>query len=240
MTPAPTRALPTAWTGPYEPVPTSGAVQAAATGMRPEKSVARSAPIRCMPMYQHTKPTTVTAADCHSSAAASPPSGRRSHPPPSSTSPTAVDSTVARAHTVADNSLGPNNRRPGTASTAKPTSPASAHTDQPSPAASVRPQPCTVNAPTATSVAPYSTSRRGRRPSTTGATTATTSGAQPTRTPGTAGSAERSAASTARLKPTAPTAASSASRTHRRGESVRSRAPAPAPERGTSSRQARP
>ncbi|AVH60153.1 hypothetical protein C4B68_35115 [Streptomyces dengpaensis] len=40
-------------------MPTSGAVQAAATGMRPEKSVARSAPMRCMPMYQHTKPTTV-------------------------------------------------------------------------------------------------------------------------------------------------------------------------------------
>jgi len=28
--------------------------------MSPENSVARSAPIRCMPMYQHTNPTTVT------------------------------------------------------------------------------------------------------------------------------------------------------------------------------------
>ncbi|MDQ0963481.1 hypothetical protein QFZ66_007359 [Streptomyces sp. B4I13] len=208
--------------------------------MRPEKSVARSAPIRCTPMYQHTKPTTVTTADCHSSAALSPPSGRRSHPPPSNSSPAAADSTVASPHTVADSNRGPSGRRTGTASTAKPTSPASAHTDQARPAPSVRPQPCTVNAPTATSVAPYSTVRRGRRPSAAGTTTATTIGAQPTRTPGTAGSAERSAASTARLKPTIPTAASSASRTHRRGVSVRSRAPAPAPARGTSSRQARP
>ncbi|MER5753994.1 hypothetical protein [Streptomyces sp. NPDC002088] len=31
--------------------------------------MARSAPIRCMPMYQHTKPTTVTTAACHSRAA---------------------------------------------------------------------------------------------------------------------------------------------------------------------------
>lgn len=52
-------------------MPTSGAVHAAATGIRPEKSVARSAPIRRSPMYQHTKPTTVTTAACHSSAAAS-------------------------------------------------------------------------------------------------------------------------------------------------------------------------
>lgn len=215
-------------------------MQAAATGMRPEKSVARSAPIRCMPMYQHTKPTTVTTADCHSSAAASAPSGRRSHPPPSVSSPTAADSTVASPHTVADNSRGPSGRRTGTASTAKPTSPASAHTDQPRPAPSVRPQPCTVNAPTATSVAPYSTVRRGRRPSVNGTTTATTTGAQPTRTPGTAGSAERSAASTARLKPTIPTAASSASRTHGPGPSARSRAAAPGPAMGTSSTPARP
>ena len=50
-------------------------MQAAATGISPEKSVARSAPIRCMPMYQHTKPTTVTTAACHSSAAASAASG---------------------------------------------------------------------------------------------------------------------------------------------------------------------
>lgn len=104
-------------------------MQAAATGMRPENSVARSAPIRCMPMYQHTKPMTVTTTACHSSAAVSPASGRRSHPPPSRTSPTAVDSTAASPHTVADSSRGPRGRSTGTASTANPTSPPSAHTE---------------------------------------------------------------------------------------------------------------
>jgi hypothetical protein len=46
-------------------------VYTAASGTRPVKSVARSVPIRCTPMYQHTKPTTVTTAACHSSAAVS-------------------------------------------------------------------------------------------------------------------------------------------------------------------------
>ncbi|GAP47389.1 uncharacterized protein SAZU_2126 [Streptomyces azureus] len=195
-------------------MPTSGAVQAAATGMRPEKRVARSAPIRCMPMYQHTKPTTVTTTACHSSAEASTASGRRSHPAPSASSPAAADSSAATAHTVADSSRGPRGRSTGTASTANPTSPARAHTEKAMPAASVRPQPWTVQAPMATSNAPYSTARWGRRPSRRGTSTATTTGAQPTNTPGTAGSAVRSAAMTARLKPTMPTAASSTSRTH--------------------------
>lgn len=189
-------------------------MQAAATGMRPEKSVARSAPMRCMPMYQHTNPTTVTTAACHSSAAVSVPSGRRSQAPPSATTPTAADSTAATAHTVADSSLGPSGRSTGTASTAKPTSPASAHTEKAMPAPSVRPHPWTVNAPAATSDAPWRTSRWGRRPASDGTRTATTTGAQPTKTPGTAGSAVRSAASTAMLKPTMPTAASSPSRAH--------------------------
>lgn len=215
-------------------------MQAAATGIRPEKSVARSAPIRCMPMYQHTKPTTVTTAACQSRAAVSAPSGRRSHPSPADSRPTAADSTAASPQTVAESSRGPSGRRTGTASTAKPTSPASAQSDQAMPAPSDRPHPCTVNAPTATSEAPYSTARRGRRPAANGTTTATTTGAQPTRTPGTAGSAERSADSTATLKPTMPTAASRASRTHARPVSARSRAPAPAPATGASSRQARP
>lgn len=104
-------------------------MQAAATGMSPEKSVARSAPIRCMPMYQHTKPTTVTTAACHSSAAASAPSGRRSHEPPSTSSPVTAASAAATPHTVADSSRGPSGRRTGTARTAKPTSPASAQTE---------------------------------------------------------------------------------------------------------------
>jgi hypothetical protein len=104
-------------------------VQAAATGMRPEKSVARSAPIRCMPMYQHTKPTTVTTAACHSSAAVSVASGRRSHPVPSRSNPAAADSSAATPHTDADSSRGPSGRSTGTARTAKPTSPASAHTE---------------------------------------------------------------------------------------------------------------
>lgn len=189
-------------------------MQAAATGMRPEKRVARSAPIRCMPMYQQTKPTTVTTAACHSSAAASVRSGVRSHAVPSTTSPTAADSVAAIAQTTADSSLGPSGRSTGTASTANPTSPASAHKEKAIPAPSARPQPCTVKAPTATSDAPYRTRRWGRRPSTRGTTTATTTGAQPTKTPGTAGSAERSAAITERLKPTMPTAASRARRTH--------------------------
>lgn len=110
-------------------MPTSGAVQAAATGMRPENSVARSAPIRCMPMYQHTKPTTVTTAACHSSAAASVPSGLRSHAVPSMANPAARDSAAATPHTVEDSSRGPKGRSTGTARTAKPTSPASAQTE---------------------------------------------------------------------------------------------------------------
>jgi hypothetical protein len=189
-------------------------VQAAAAGMRPENSVARSAPIRCMPMYQHTNPTTVTTVACHSSAAASVVSGRRSHCVPSTSSPAAADSTAAMQHTVADSSRGPSGRRTGTASTANPTSPASAQAEKAIPVPSVRPHPWTVNAPKATSNAPYRTVRWGRRPSRTGTRTATTTGAHPTNTPGTAGSAERSAAITARLKPTMPTAARSARRSH--------------------------
>jgi len=122
--------------------------------MRPEKSVARSAPIRCMPMYQHTKPTTVTTAACHTSAAASVPSGRRSQAVPSRTRPAVPASTAARPHAVADSNRGPRGRSTGTASTAKPTSPASAHPEKAIPAPSVRPHPWTVNAPTATSDAP--------------------------------------------------------------------------------------
>lgn len=189
-------------------------MQAAATGMRPENRVARSAPIRCMPTYQHTKPTTVTTTACHSSAAVSTPSGRRSQAPPSTSRPAAADSSAATAHTVADSSRGPSGRSTGTASTANPTSPARAHTEKAMPAPSVRPQPWTAKAPTATSNAPYTTVRWGPRPSSSGTSTATTTGAQPTNTPGTAGSAVRSAAMTARLKPTMPTAASRARRTH--------------------------
>jgi hypothetical protein len=105
-------------------------------------------------MYQHTNPTTVTTAACHSSAAVSVPSGRRSHAPPSTTRPTAADSIAATAQTVADRSLGPSGRSTGTASTAKPTSPASAHTEKAMPTPSVRPHPWTVDAPAATSNAP--------------------------------------------------------------------------------------
>jgi hypothetical protein len=189
-------------------------VQAAATGMSPEKSVARSAPIRCIPMYQHTNPTTVTTAACHSSAAVSPASGGCGHPAPSRTTPVRAASAAATPHTVADSSRGPSGRRTGTARTANPTSPASAHAENAMPAASVRPHPWTVDAPTATSEAPYSTVGRGRRPSRSGTRTATTTGAHPTKTPGTAGSAVRSAARTARLKPTMPTAAMTARRAH--------------------------
>ena len=189
-------------------------MQAAATGMSPEKSVARSAPIRCMPMYQHTKPTTVTITACQRRASVSTVSGRRSHAVPSRSSPATADSTAATAHTVADSSRGPRGRSTGTARTAKPTSPISAHTEKAMPAPSVRPQPWTVNAPTATSDAPYRTVRCGRRPSSRGTTTATTTGAQPTKTPGTAGSAVLSAAMTARLKPTMPTAARTTRRAH--------------------------
>jgi len=189
-------------------------VQAAATGMRPEKSVARSAPMRCMPMYQQTKPTTVTTAACHSSAAVSVASGIRSQAPPSASSPAAADSAAAIPQTVADSRRGPRGRRTGTARTAKPTSPASAHPEKTIPRPSARPHPWTVKAPAATSNAPYTGACWGRRPSSRGTRTATTTGAHPTKTPGTAGSAVRSAASTARLKPTIPTAASSASRAH--------------------------
>ena len=135
-------------------MPTSGAVQAAATGMSPEKSVARSVPSRCMPMYQHTKPTTVTTAACHSSAAVSVAPGRRSHAPPSMARAASAASTAATAHTVADSSRGPSGRSTGTARTANPTSPPSAHAEKAIPDPSVRPQPCTVNAPAATSSAP--------------------------------------------------------------------------------------
>ena len=215
-------------------------MQAAATGISPENRVARSAPMRCMPMYQHTNPITVTTAACHSSATDSVPSGRRNHAPPSTTTPTRADSTAATAHTVADSSRGPSGRSTGTASTAKPISPASAHTEKAMPAPSVRPQPWTVNAPAATSNAPCRTTRWGRRPSVSGTRTATATGAQPTKTPGTAGSAERSAASTAMLKPTMPTAASSPSRAHCRAVRRRSGAVPSRPSSGSSRRQARP
>ena len=127
--------------------------------MRPEKSVARSAPIRCMPMYQQTKPTTVTTAACHNRAVVSVTSGRRSQAPLSSRSPAAADSAAAMPQTVADSSRGPRGRSTGTARTAKPTSPARAHPEKAIPALSVRPQPWTAKAPTATSNAPYSTAR---------------------------------------------------------------------------------
>lgn len=208
--------------------------------MSPENSVARSTPMRRMPEYQQTNPTTVTTTACQSSAAVSPASGRRSQALPSISSPAATDSTAAIPHTVADSSRGPRGRSTGTARTAKPTSPASAQTEKAMPAPSVRPHPCVVRAPAATSSAPYRTARRGPRPSSSGTNTATTTGAHPTRTPGTAGSAVRSAAITARLKPTMPTAASSASRPHCRGVSARKAAPAPRWASGTSSRQARP
>lgn len=223
---------------PYDPEPTSGAVQAAATGMSPENSVARSAPIRCMPMYQHTKPTTVTITACQARAANSAPSGLRSQEPPSTTIPTTAASSAAIPHTVQASSRGPSGRSTGTASTAKPTSPARAHTEKAIPATSVRPHPWTVRAPAATSNAPYSTARWGRTPLNRGTSTATTTGAHPTKTPGTAGSAERSAARTARLKPTMPTAASSASRPHWRGVSSRSGRRPPLPSSGRSSRHA--
>lgn len=121
--------------------------------MRPEKSVARSAPIRCTPMYQHTKPTTVTTAACHSNAAASAASGRLSQSPPR-TAPATADSRAASPHTTADSSRGPSGRSTGTARTAKPTSPASAQVEKVIPVPSVRPQPCTVKAPAATRRAP--------------------------------------------------------------------------------------
>jgi hypothetical protein len=165
--------------------------------MRPENSVARSAPIRCMPMYQQTKPTTVTTTACHSRAAVSVASGRRSHAVPSKSRPTAADSTAATPHTTADSSRGPSGASTGGASTANVTSPASAHTENARPAPSVRPHPCTAKAPTATDSAPYSSACAGRRPSHNGTSTATTRGAHPTKTPGTAGSAVRSAARTA-------------------------------------------
>lgn len=134
-------------------------MHAAATGMRPEKSVARSAPMRWSPVYQSTKPTTVTITACHNRAAPSVRSGHRTNPLPSTTTPRAADSTAASAHTVAASSLGPSGRTTGTASTAKPTSPASAQTEKTSPRPSVRPHPCTTKAPTATSSAPWMTVR---------------------------------------------------------------------------------
>lgn len=207
---------------PYAPAPMSGAVSAAETGMRPEKRVARSAPMRCRPVYQQTKPIMVTTTACQSSAVVSAEVGARRNAVPSSTRPSSADCTAAIAQTVAASSFGPSGLSTGTASTAKPTSPASAPTDQQTPAGSVWPQPWTVNAPAATSPAAYKVVREGRRLSRRGTRTPTTMGAQPTKTPGTAGSAVRSAARIARLKPTMPTAASRPSRSHRRPESLRS------------------
>ncbi len=223
-TPAPTRRLPTPCARPYVPAPTRGAVRAAETGISPEKSVARSAPMRCIPLYQQTNPITVTTTACQSRAVASPPVGTRRNEPPSSSSPSSADSTAATPQTVAERSFGPSGRRTGTARTAKPTSPASAPTENSTPARSVRPQPWTANAPTATRPAAYSVTRDGRRPSRSGTSTPTTIGAQPTKTPGTAGSAVCSAVRTARLNPTMPTAASRAIRPHWRRVRRRSRA----------------
>lgn len=143
------------------PVPTKGAVKAAATGMRPENRVARSAPMRWMPEYQQTNPMTVTITACHSRAAASVESGTRSQSPPSASTPMTADSAAAIPHTVAERSLGPSGRSTGTARTAKPTSPASAPTEKRMPIASARPHPCTVKAPAATINAPYMTARCG-------------------------------------------------------------------------------
>ncbi|SCK27545.1 hypothetical protein YUYDRAFT_03072 [Streptomyces sp. ScaeMP-e48] len=242
-TPTPTSRLPAPCAMPYVPAPTSGAVSAAETGMRPEKRVARSAPMRCRPMYQQTKPITVTTTACQRRAVVSAGVGTRRNAAPSITRPSSADCTAAMAQTVAASSFGPSGRSTGTARTAKPTSPASAPADQKMPARSVRPQPWTVNAPAATSPAAYKVTREGRRLASMGARTPTTMGAQPTKTPGTAGSAVRSAARTARLKPTIPTAASRPSRIHRRQESARSgAATGTGPRRSTaaSSRAARP
>lgn len=228
---------------PYVPAPTSGAVSAAETGMRPEKRVARSAPMRCMPMYQQTKPITVTTTACQSSAVVSAEVGTRRNANPSITTPSSADCTAAIAHTVAASSFGPSGRSTGTARTANPTSPASAPADQPMPARSVRPQPWTVNAPTATRPAAYKVVRDGRRRSRSGTRTPTTMGAQPTKTPGTAGSAVRSAARTERLKPTMPTAASRQSRSRWRPERLRSgtaTGSGPRRSRAASRRAARP
>lgn len=228
---------------PYAPAPTRGAVRAAETGIRPEKSVARSAPMRWIPLYQQTKPMTVTTAACQSNAVVSPGVGIRRNPPPSSRTPRSAASSAAMQQTVADSSFGPSGRSTGTASTANPTSPASAPTENRIPARSVRPQPWTVKAPAATSPAAYRTARDGRRPSSTGTRTPTTMGAQPTRTPGIAGSADCPAASTARLNPTMPTAARRVSLPHWRRVRVRSGARPERPFRrssGTSRSAARP
>ncbi len=228
---------------PYAPAPTSGAVSAAETGMRPEKRVARSAPMRRRPTYQQTKPITVTTTACQSRAVASADVGDRRNAPPSISRPSSADCTAAMAHTVAASSFGPSGRSTGMARTAKPTSPASAPTDQKRPAGSVRPHPWTVNAPAATRAAAYNVTREGRRSSRRGTSTPTTMGAQPTNTPGTAGSAVCSAARTARLKPTIPTAASRPRRAHWRAERLRSgAAPRPGPYRtsAASSSAARP
>jgi hypothetical protein len=101
-------------------------VKAAATGIRPENSVAFSAPIRCIPLYQQTNPMTVTTAACHTSAMASVGPGTFSAALPLRMAAATADSTAATAHTVAERSRGPSGRSTGTASTAKPTSPSSA------------------------------------------------------------------------------------------------------------------
>lgn len=114
---------------PYVPVPTRGAVSAAETGISPEKSAARSAPMRRIPLYQHTNPITVTTAACHSKAIVSVGVGTLRNPPPSTSTPSNADSRAATAHTAADSSFGPSGRSSGTARTAKQTSPASAPTE---------------------------------------------------------------------------------------------------------------
>ncbi len=138
-TPAPTRRLPAPCARPYVPAPAMGAVRAAETGISPEKSVARSAPMRCIPLYQQTKPITVTTTACQSRAAVSPAVGTRRSEPPSSSRPSRADSTAATPQTAAERSFGPSGRSTGTARTAKPTSPASAPTENSTPARSVRP-----------------------------------------------------------------------------------------------------
>ncbi len=91
--------------------------------------MARSAPMRRIPLYQHTKPTTVTTTACQTSASASTWVGTRRKPPPSSRTPSSTDSTAATAHTAADSNWGPKGRSNGTARTAKPTSPPRAPTE---------------------------------------------------------------------------------------------------------------
>jgi hypothetical protein len=100
------------------------------------------------------------------------------------------------------------------ASRVKPVSQPSTTAAQATPAASVRPRPCTRAAPQVTVTAATSTGRLGRDPSISGPSTASNGGTAATATPRTAGSACREPTTRPTLNSTSPVVVTPVSQSH--------------------------